>query len=73
MHKPSWLNKMVLGASLTSFFSDLSHEAVTVLLPSLLTILGAPVSILGLIEGVSDGASSFVKLAPLSQSLTSNE
>jgi MFS family permease len=35
---------------------------VTVLLPSFLIILGAPVFALGIIEGLSDGASSFVKL-----------
>jgi hypothetical protein len=63
MQKPIWLNNTVLGAGLTSFFSDLNHGAITVLLPSLFTLLGAPFSIPGLIEGVSDGASSFVKLA----------
>jgi MFS family permease len=35
---------------------------VTVLLPSFLIALGAPVYALGIIEGISDGASSFVKL-----------
>lgn len=58
-----WLNRTVVGAGITSFFSDLSHEAVTVLLPSFLILIGAPVYALGLIEGISDGASSFVKLA----------
>lgn len=57
-----WLNRTVLGAGITSFFSDLSHEAVTVLLPSFLILIGAPIYTLGLIEGISDGASSFVKL-----------
>ncbi|HTY16019.1 MAG TPA: MFS transporter [Methanoregulaceae archaeon] len=57
-----WLNRTVIGAGLTSFFSDLSHEAVTVLLPSFLILIGAPVYALGIIEGISDGASSFVKL-----------
>jgi MFS family permease len=57
-----WLNRTVAGAGVTSFFSDLSHEAVTVLLPSFLVLIGAPVYALGVIEGVSDGASSFVKL-----------
>jgi MFS family permease len=60
--KNSWLNRTVLGAGITSFFSDLSHEAVTVLLPSFLILIGAPVYALGIIEGISDGASSFVKL-----------
>jgi len=57
-----WLNRTVIGAGATSFFSDLSHEAVTVLLPSLLILIGAPVYALGVIEGLSDGAASFVKL-----------
>ena len=62
MKKDGWLNRTVLGVGITSFFSDLGHEAVTVLLPSFLIVLGAPVYALGLIEGISDGASSFVKL-----------
>jgi len=62
MKKEGWLNSTVLGAGLTSFLSDFSHEAVTVLLPSFLLMLGAPVYVLGLIEGVSDGLSSFAKL-----------
>ncbi|OPX64873.1 MULTISPECIES: MFS transporter [unclassified Methanoregula] len=62
MEKEGWLNRTVLGAGITSFFSDLGHEAVTVLLPSFLIALGAPVYALGIIEGISDGASSFVKL-----------
>lgn len=62
MKKDGWLNRTVLGVGITSFFSDLGHEAVTSLLPSFLIVLGAPVYALGLIEGISDGASSFVKL-----------
>jgi len=60
--KSPWLNSTVAGASLTSFLSDLSHEVVTVLLPSFLMALGAPAYALGIIEGVSDGLSSFAKL-----------
>ena len=62
MKKETWLNRTVFGAGIASFFSDLGHEAVTVLLPSFLIALGAPVYALGIIEGISDGASSFVKL-----------
>ncbi len=57
-----WLNSTVWGVSLTSFLSDFGHESVTVLLPSFLASLGAPVYALGLIEGLSDGLSSFAKL-----------
>jgi MFS family permease len=59
---PPWLNRTVFGAGIASFFGDLGYESVTVLLPSFLIILGAPVYALGIIEGLSDGASSFVKL-----------
>lgn len=62
MKKDGWFNRTVFGAGIASFFSDLGHEAVTVLLPSFLIVLGAPVYALGIIEGISDGASSFVKL-----------
>lgn len=57
-----WLNRTVIGTGVSSFFSDLGHEAVTVLLPSLLILIGAPIYALGVIEGLSDGTSSFVKL-----------
>ncbi|HSB46614.1 MAG TPA: MFS transporter [Candidatus Bilamarchaeum sp.] len=57
-----WMNPTVIGASLTSFLSDFGHESVTVMLPSFLASLGAPAYALGLIEGVSDGLSSFAKL-----------
>ncbi|MFZ1128846.1 MFS transporter [Methanoregula sp.] len=62
MKWPGWLNRIVVGAGLASFFGDLGYESVTVLLPSFLILLGAPVFALGIIEGLSDGASSFVKL-----------
>ncbi|HOT94434.1 MAG TPA: MFS transporter [Methanoregulaceae archaeon] len=57
-----WLNRTVLGAGLASFLSDFSHEAITALLPAFLAALGAPAYALGIIEGVSDGAASFMKL-----------
>ena len=62
MKWPGWLNRTVVGAGLASFFGDLGYESVTVLLPSFLILLGAPVFAFGIIEGLSDGASSFVKL-----------
>ena len=60
MKLPPWLNRTVIGAGIASFFGNLGYEAVTVLLPSFLILLGAPVYALGIIEGLSDGASSFV-------------
>lgn len=58
-----WLTRGVLGIGLTSLFSDWSHEAATSILPAILASLAAPAVALGVIEGVSDGLSSFAKLA----------
>lgn len=57
-----WLNSTVVGIGLASFFSDLSHETVTALLPGLLVSLGVAAAALGTIEGVADGLSSVAKL-----------
>jgi MFS family permease len=57
-----WFNRSVAGMGLTSFFSDASHEMATAVLPGFLSVIGAPPSALGIIEGVSDAASSFIKL-----------
>ncbi len=45
-----------------SFFSDLSHEAVTSVLPSFVSVLGGTPAALGTIEGVADALSAFAKL-----------
>lgn len=58
-----WLNRTVFGIGLASLFSDCSHEIATTLLPAFLSTMGASAAWLGLIEGVSDGLSSFVKMA----------
>jgi MFS family permease len=58
-----WLTRGVMGIGLASLFSDWGHETATAILPAFLTALGAPAFALGLIEGVSDGLSSFAKLA----------
>jgi MFS family permease len=60
---PLWLNRTVLGIGLASLFSDWSHEIATTLLPTFLATMGAAAVWLGLIEGVSDGLSSFAKMA----------
>ncbi|HOY58271.1 MAG TPA: hypothetical protein PK640_09075 [Verrucomicrobiota bacterium] len=56
-----WLNRMVLGIGLPSLFSDWSHEIATTVMPSLLATMGVAAAWLGLIEGVSNGLSSFAK------------
>jgi MFS family permease len=58
-----WLTTGVWGIGLASLFSDWGHEAATAILPAFLASIGAPAFALGVIEGVSDGLSSFAKLA----------
>jgi len=58
-----WLNRTVLGIGLASLFSDWSHEIATTVLPAFLASMGAAAAWLGLIEGISDGLSSFAKMA----------
>ena len=58
-----WLNRTVLGIGLASLFSDWSHEMATALLPAFLASMGVAAAWLGLIEGLSDGLSSFAKMA----------
>lgn len=58
-----WLNRTVLGIGLASLFSDWSHEIATTLMPAFLATMGVAAAWLGLIEGVSDGLSSFAKMA----------
>jgi hypothetical protein len=48
----SWLSRNVLGISLTSLFSDMSHKMDTAILPFfVIFVLGGNAAILGLIEG----------------------
>ncbi len=50
-----WFGRAVGGIGAASFLSDVGHEVPTALLPSFLTsMLGAPASALGLIEGIAD-------------------
>jgi MFS family permease len=58
-----WLNRTVVGIGLASLFSDWSHEIATTILPAFLASMGVAAAWLGLIEGVSDGLSSFAKMA----------
>lgn len=57
-----WLNSTVLGIGLASLCSDVGHEMATTTMPVLLASLGASSAVLGLIEGIADGLSSFAKL-----------
>ncbi|HET6400076.1 MAG TPA: MFS transporter, partial [Candidatus Kapabacteria bacterium] len=60
--KTRWLNRTVLAIGLTSLFSDWSHEIATAVLPAFLATMGVAAAWLGIIEGVSDGLSSFTKM-----------
>jgi MFS family permease len=60
--KARWLNRTVLGIGVASFFSDVGHEMATTAMPVLLASLGMSSAVLGLIEGLADGLSSFAKL-----------
>ena len=56
--------KQVWLLGFVSFFNDISSEMLYPILPIFLTqVLGAPVAVVGLIEGVAEGASSFFKAA----------
>lgn len=57
-----WLNRTVLGIGFASLFSDVGHEMATTAMPALLATFGASSAVLGIIEGLADGASSFAKL-----------
>jgi MFS family permease len=57
-----WLNRNVAAMGFTSLFSDASHEMATAILAQFLIIeLHGSAEILGLIEGLADFSSSFVK------------
>ncbi len=60
--KKRWLNRTVLGIGIASLFSDWSHEIATTVMPAFLATMGAAAAWLGVIEGVSDGLSSFAKM-----------
>ncbi|HUI06800.1 MAG TPA: MFS transporter [Verrucomicrobiae bacterium] len=57
-----WINRTVLGIGLASLLSDWSHEIATAVMPAFLATMGAAAAWLGIIEGVSDGLSSFAKM-----------
>lgn len=62
MKKNSWLTKSILGIGLTSLLSDMGHEMTTAILPVFLATIGGTAATLGLIEGIADASSSFIKL-----------
>lgn len=58
-----WFGRAVGGIGAASFLSDVGHEVPTALLPSFLTsVLQAPASALGLIEGISDALAGVARV-----------
>jgi MFS family permease len=57
-----WLTRNVFAIGMLSLFSDMGHELTTAVLPLFLATFGGGAAALGLIEGVSDAASSILKL-----------
>jgi MFS family permease len=57
-----WLTRNVVAIGLLSLFSDMGHELTTAVLPLFLAMFGGAAAALGIIEGVSDAASSVLKL-----------
>ncbi len=57
-----WLNRTVLGASLTSGLADMAYQTASVVLPGFMAALGIPPTVLGVIEGIADATASFTKM-----------
>jgi MFS family permease len=60
----TWLTRNVRVLSAVSFLQDTASELLYPLLPIYLTsVLGAPVAVVGAVEGIAEGAGSLTKLA----------
>jgi MFS family permease len=60
--KIRWLSRNVVAIGMLSLFSDTGHELTTAVLPLFLQTFGGGAIALGTIEGVSDAASSLLKM-----------
>jgi len=59
---PTWLTRNVRVLSAVSLMQDAASEMLYPLLPVLLTsVLGAPAAVVGLVEGVAEGAAALMK------------
>ena len=59
----AWISRTVVAIIFATFFSDVSHEMCTAVLPLYLATVGLGPAALGLIEGVADFLVSLSKLA----------
>lgn len=62
MDSRAWLNRNVLGMTVTSLFSDACYEMIISVLPGFMAAVGISPAALGWIEGSADALSSFLKL-----------
>ena len=57
------ISKNVFTLGMVSFFNDIASEMIYPLVPIFLTsVLGAPVAVVGLIEGISESTASLLKV-----------
>jgi hypothetical protein len=57
------ITKNVFVISLVSFFNDIASEMIYPIVPIFLTtVLGAPVTIVGLIEGIAESTASILRV-----------
>lgn len=60
--QPAWMSRNLKVLSAVSLMQDAASELVYPLLPILLTsVLGAPAAVVGLVEGVAEGAAALTK------------
>ncbi|PIW35366.1 MAG: MFS transporter, partial [Candidatus Nealsonbacteria bacterium CG15_BIG_FIL_POST_REV_8_21_14_020_37_12] len=63
MKNKSGISKNVFVLGLVSFFNDVASEMIYPIVPIFLTsVLGAPVAIVGLIEGIAESTASVLKV-----------
>lgn len=63
MAKKSKLSKNIIMLGVVSFFNDFASEMVYPIVPIFLTsVLGAPVTLVGLIEGIAESTASLLKV-----------
>jgi MFS family permease len=58
-----WVNRTVTGITMATFFSDVSHEMATAVLPLYFATIGLGPAALGITEGLADFLFSLAKLA----------
>lgn len=57
------ITKNVVGISLVSFFNDIASEMIYPIVPIFLTsVIGAPVAIVGLIEGIAESTAAILRV-----------